>query len=126
MTIRYGIYFTIEAVEEFVRNLSSSQAVKEFQSAQTEYQNNPDVKKMQEEYVSVAQNFQQKQTNGTLTQEDINVIRQLQANLNRHPAIIRYAQTQQMMVMMLQDCNSAISEMLGFDFAATAAPTSSC
>jgi cell fate (sporulation/competence/biofilm development) regulator YlbF (YheA/YmcA/DUF963 family) len=114
------------AVEEFVRNLSSSQAVKEFQSAQTEYQNNPDVKKMQEEYVSVAQNFQQKQTNGTLTQEDINVIRQLQANLNRHPAIIRYAQTQQMMVMMLQDCNSAISEMLGFDFAATAAPTSSC
>ena len=114
------------AAEEFVRNLSSSQAVKEFKSAQTEYQNNPDVKKMREEYVSVAQNFQQKQSNGTLTQEDINVIRQLQTNLNKHPAIIRYAQAQQMMVMMLQDCNSAISEMLGFDFAATAAPTSSC
>jgi len=114
------------AAEEFVQSLKSSRHVKEFQSAQGVYLNNHEVKKMREEYISLAQKFQQKQTVGTLTQEDINVTRKLQANLNRHPVTMQFAQAQQEMVMMLQECNNAMSEILGFDFSATAAPAASC
>ncbi len=112
--------------EEFVQSLKSSRLVEEFRSAQGVYLNNHEVKKMREEYISLAQKFQQKQTVGTLTQEDINVIRKLQANLNRHPVTMQFAQAQQEMVMMLQECNNAMSEILGFDFSATAAPAASC
>lgn len=112
--------------EEFVRYLKSSQPVKEFQMVQGVYQNNPEVKKLREEYISLSQKFQQKQSSGTLTQEDINAIRKIQTSLSRHPVTERYAQAQQTMVTMLQECNDAMSEVLGFDFAATAAPAASC
>ena len=112
--------------EEFVQSLKSSRLVEEFRSAQGVYLNNHEVKKMREEYISLAQMFQQKQSVGTLTQEDINVIRKLQTSLSRHPATMQYAQAQQDMIAMLQDCNDAMSEVLGFDFSATAAPAASC
>lgn len=112
--------------EEFVQSLKSSRLVQEFQSAENVYLNNPEVKKMREEYNSLARMFQQKQAVGTLTQEDINVIRKMQANMNRHPVTMQFAQAQQAMVMMLQDCNNEMSEVLGFDFSATAAPAASC
>jgi cell fate (sporulation/competence/biofilm development) regulator YlbF (YheA/YmcA/DUF963 family) len=116
----------IKVAEEFIQYLKSSQSVQEFQSVQDVYLNNPEVKKMREEYISLAQKFQQKQAVGTLTQEDINVIRKLQSSMNRHPVTMQYAQAQQAMVMMLQDCNNAMSKVLGFDFSATAAPAASC
>lgn len=112
--------------EEFVQTLKSSLSVQEFLSDQDAYLNNPGIKKLREEYISLAQEFQQKQTAGTLTREDINVIRKLQANLNMHPATMQYGQAQQALVMMLQDCNNAMSNVLGFDFSATAAPAASC
>ena len=115
-----------QVAEEFVQYLKSSQPVKEFQSVEGIYMNNPEVKKMREEYISVAQMFQKKQSAGTLNQEDINVIRKLQTSLSRHPATMQYAQAQQDMIAMLQDCNDAMSEVLGFDFSATAAPAASC
>ena len=112
--------------EEFVQTLKSTRLVQEFETKQSLYLNNAEVRKMREEYIALAQKFQQKQAVGTLTQEDINVIRKFQANLNRHPITMQFAQAQQEMVMMLQECNSAMNEILGFDFSATAAPAASC
>lgn len=116
----------LEVAEEFVQTLKSSRLVQEFQTAQGLYLNNPEVEKLREEFNSLARMFQQKQAVGTLTQEDINVIRKMQANMNRHPVTMQYAQAQQAMVMMLQECNNVMSELLGFDFSATAAPAASC
>ena len=112
--------------EEFVQTLKSTRLVQEFETKQSLYLNNAEVRKMREEYIALAQKFQQKQAVGTLTQEDINVIRKFQANLNRHPITMQFAQAQQEMVMMLQECNSEMNEILGFDFSATAAPAASC
>jgi cell fate (sporulation/competence/biofilm development) regulator YlbF (YheA/YmcA/DUF963 family) len=114
------------AAEEFVRYLSSSSPMKEFHNTERVYQHNLELKKLREEYVSLAREFQKRQTNGTLTQEEINKIRSMQSTLSKHPVAVQYSQAQQTMVMMLQDCNTVISEVLGFDFAATAAPAASC
>ena len=40
------------AAEEFVRYLRSSRTVKEFQTVQGIYQNNPEIKKLREEYIT--------------------------------------------------------------------------
>lgn len=114
------------AAEEFVRYLNSSQSMKKFQTAQNIFQNNPEILKLREDFTSLAKRYRQKEADGTLTQNDIDMVRDSQKRLNTHPITIQYVQSQQAMIMMLQDCNSAISQILGFDFAATAAPTASC
>lgn len=114
------------AAEEFVDFLLSSQPVKAFRKADEEYQRDPEVRELRKEYDSLAREFRKKQARGALTQEEISGIRKAQASLNRHPATVRYAQSQKAMTVMLQECNAAISEVLGFDFSATAAPAASC
>ncbi len=114
------------AAEEFIGCVKSSEAVKEFQNAERAFRSDPEITRIRTDYVSLAQEYQKKQSSGGLTQEEINRIRMLQAMLNKHPITVRYAQSRQTMIMMLRDCNAAISEVLGFDFAATAAPASRC
>ncbi|MDZ7291582.1 MAG: YlbF family regulator [candidate division KSB1 bacterium] len=114
------------AAEEFARHLNSSQPVKEFHSAKEIFDHRPEIMQLRQEFTTRAQEFRRKQADHTLTQEDINEMMALQRRLNSHPITARYAEAQQAMVMMLQDCNMAMSEVLGFDFAATAAPAASC
>ena len=114
------------AAEEFVRYLRSSRTVKEFQTVQGIYQNNPEIKKLREEYISLSRQFQQKQSAGTQSPGDIDAIRKIQKSLSGHPVSVRYAKAQQAMIMLMQNCNGVMSEVLGFDFAATAAPAASC
>lgn len=114
------------AAEEFVRYLKSSQSVKKFQIAQSVFQNNPEILKLRENFTSLAKRYRQKEADGTLTQNDIDMVRDIQKCLNIHPITIEYAQSQQELITMLQACNNTISSILGFDFAATAAPTANC
>lgn len=114
------------AADEFIRYLLSSTPVKEFQVAKGQFENDPAIENMRREYTSMAKEYQQKERSGTLTQEEITGLRVVQKTFNAHPATVRYARAQQALIMVLQDCNGAISEDLGFDFAATAAPAASC
>ena len=81
---------------------------------------------MRQEYTTLARAYQEKERRGTPKQEDITRLREVQKAFNAHPVTVRYARAQQTLIVMLQDCNGAISEDLGFDFAATAAPAASC
>ncbi|MEX1275093.1 MAG: YlbF family regulator [Bacteroidota bacterium] len=112
--------------DEFVRYLSSSNAVKEFQTAKGQFDNNPAIVNMRGEYTTLAKAYQEKERSGTVTQDDISGLRTVQKNFNAHPATERYGRAQQALIMLLQECNGTISEGLGFDFAATAAPAASC
>ncbi len=114
------------AAEEFVRYLNSSKEVKDFQAAQEKFNNDPEVSELYQRFTRLAQEFQQKQATGSVTQEEINTIKQLQQQINTHPVTQEYAQKQQELMVILQDCNQAISEITGFDFSATAAPAASC
>jgi cell fate (sporulation/competence/biofilm development) regulator YlbF (YheA/YmcA/DUF963 family) len=114
------------AADEFIRYLGSSTDVKEFQIAKGQFENDPAIEKMRREYTTLASAYQEKERRGTLTQDDISKLRTVQKTFNAHPVTVRYARAQQTLIMLLQDCNGAISEDLGFDFAATAAPTASC
>ncbi len=114
------------AAEEFVRYLNSSKEVKDFQAAQEKFNNDPEVSELYGRFTWLAQEFQQKQATGTVTQEEINTIKQLQQQINTHPVTQEYSQKQQELMVVLQDCNQTISEVTGFDFSATAAPAVLC
>lgn len=114
------------AAEEFVRYLNSSKEVKDFQTAQEKFNNDPEVSELYERFSRLAQEFQQKQATGSVTQEEIKTIKQLQQQINTHPITREYAQKQQELMVVLQDCNQTISEVTGFDFSATAAPAAAC
>lgn len=112
--------------EEFVRYLKSSDEMKQFQIAKGLFENDPELKKLREEFTLLAKEFQQKQLSQSITQGEINRIRALQRTIGAHPLAVQFANAQEALVGMLQHCNGALSEELGFDFAATAAAAGSC
>jgi cell fate (sporulation/competence/biofilm development) regulator YlbF (YheA/YmcA/DUF963 family) len=114
------------AAKEFIRYLNSSKEVQDFQAAEEKFNNDPEVSELHQRFTQLAQEFQQKQATGSVTQEEINTIKQLQKQINDHPATQKYAQKQQELKFMLQDCNSGISEILGLDFSDTAATSACC
>ena len=70
--------------------------------------------------------LQRKQADGSLAQEDINAMRSLQEQINGHPVTVEMLRTQKQATKVLQESNSTISEILGFDFSATAASPAGC
>jgi len=114
------------AAEEFVRYINLSKEVKDFQAAEERFNNDPEVSELYQRFTQLAQEFQQKQATGSVTQEEINTIKQLQQQINTHPITQEYSQKQQTLKFMLQDCNSGISEILGLDFSDTTATSACC
>lgn len=114
------------AAEEFARFVRSSQVMQRFQTAQERYNNDPEVSQLRNEFMSLTRALQQKQYNNTLTQEEIGQYKKLQLTLGSHPIAREFVQAQQEIVELLKACNIGLCEVLGFDFAATAALVASC
>lgn len=114
------------AAEEFVRFIRSSQEMREFQSVRERYNKDPEISKLREEFLSLGRQLQQKQYDNSITQAEIERYKELQKRLSSYHLSREYAQVQQQLIQLLQACNEGLSEVLGFDFAATAAPTAAC
>ncbi len=114
-----------DAAETFVRTLQVSEEFERFRKAQKLFQGDPELREIRKQFNNRSTELQSKQTAGTLTQDEIDELRALQSNLNKQPATVHYIVARQQMVAALQECNRALSEELGFDFAA-AAPRSCC
>lgn len=114
------------AAEEFVSILQSSEVMKQFLTAQVHFTNDPEIIKLRNEFNTLSRAVQQKQYSNELTQEEIDRYESAKNALGSHPAVMQHAQSHQELIKILQSCNKCMSEILGFDFAATAAPTASC
>jgi len=115
-----------KATEEFVRILHSSEAMKQFQTAQERFKNDSEIIKLRNEFNTLSRAVQQKQYSNELTQEEIDRYKHAKNTLNSHPAVEQYTQSRQEMIEILQSCNAGMSQILGFDFAGTAAPPAFC
>lgn len=114
------------AAEEFARYVRSSQEMRDFQNVRERYTNDPEISKMREDFLSLTRQLQQKQYDNSISQEEINRYKEMQKRMNTHPLSREFAQAQQQLIELLQSCNAGLSEVLGFDFAATAAPAAAC
>ena len=114
------------AAEEFVRIVHSSEVMKKFRTAQERFTNDPEVIKRRNEFNTFSHVVQQKQYSTELTQEEIDRYKSAKRALSSHPAVEQYTKSRQELIEILQSCNESMSQILGFDFAATAAPAASC
>lgn len=115
-----------EAAERFIETLQTNETVARFQQAWGVFENDTELHALRSEYTQLVEAFQRKQVEGTLAQEDINRLRELQQKVNTHPSTTALLEAQNEVQAVLDDCNAALSNTLGFDFAATAAPAAAC
>jgi len=114
------------AVLSFARSLKSADAVESFLKARDDFESDAELSRSREAFDQAAQNFREKQTAGTLSEQDINRVRTLQSNVNVHPRTVKLLRAQQEMAELLQECNQQMTEVLGIDFAGTSVPSGCC
>ena len=114
------------STREFAATLLEDPAVIEFRTAEAALENDPEFVRLSESYNGLAQQLQQKQSDGSLTQEQINELRELQAQINSHSAAQRFIAAREQNAALVHDCNHEISSILGFDFGAVAGPRGGC
>jgi cell fate (sporulation/competence/biofilm development) regulator YlbF (YheA/YmcA/DUF963 family) len=112
--------------DQFVNRLFAVPEVIEYNEALDKYENNEEMKSLTGRYNSLAAGFQQKQYDGTLTQEEITEMRSLVNSIRSHPLENEIQNKQALLVGILQECNDEISSVLNMDFAKIAAPSSGC
>jgi len=115
-----------EAANQFIESLQNNDTIAQFRTARETFENDAGLHELRSTYGALVEEFQQKQADGTLTEEDINELRALQQKVNAHPTTTAMIQAQNDVQAVLGDCNAALSNTLGFDFAATAAPAAAC
>jgi cell fate (sporulation/competence/biofilm development) regulator YlbF (YheA/YmcA/DUF963 family) len=114
------------AADTFVATLTNSQEIRAFVKAKAEFQGNPELREVRKQFSEKQTEVQAKQTAGTLTQDEIDNVQALQNKLNSHTVTMNYTQTRHAMINQLHECNQALSNVMGFDFASAAAPPSCC
>ncbi len=112
--------------DQFVNRLFAVPEVIEYNEAINKYENNEEIQTLTEKYNSLAAGFQQKQYDGSLTQEEITEMRSLVNSIRSNPLENEIQDKQAQLVSILQECNDEISSILTMDFAKVAAPSSSC
>lgn len=114
------------AADAFVTALETDESISAFREAKRRFDRNEELKELRTTYFERLPELQRKQADGTLTQEDINALRSLQEKVNGHPVTVEMLRTQEQATRVLQESNSTISEILGFDFSATTASPAGC
>lgn len=112
--------------DAFVAALETDETVSIYREAKHRFDEDEKLQQLRATYSEQLPGLQEKQAAGTLTQEDINGLRSLQQEVNEHPATVEMLRAQGSATEVLQECNTVISEILGFDFSATAASAGAC
>ena len=112
--------------DEFVRALQSIPVVIEYTEALAKAENNEEILRLTEKYNYFAADFQKKQYDGSLTQEEINELRALASKIQNNALNVELADKKNLLKIILLGCNANISNEIAMDFAKLAAPSGCC
>lgn len=112
--------------DNFIRSLQAMPEVMDYLDALSAYENDEEINNLTEKYYTLSGEFQKKQYDGTLTQEEISELREIASKVQTNPLNINLAEKQNNIKSTLQECNVNISNELSMDFAKLAAPSSCC
>lgn len=112
--------------DNFIRSLQAMPQVMDYLDALSAYENDSEINNLTEKYYTLSGEFQKKQYDGTLTQEEISELREITSKIQTNPLNINLAEKQNNIKSILQECNEAISNEISMDFAKLAAPSSCC
>ncbi|MGB9585796.1 MAG: YlbF family regulator [Anaerolineales bacterium] len=109
-----------EATQSLVENILASEAFVQYQRAQIRLNSNPEAMGLLRQLSQLQAEIRKKQSNGGVTQEDIQMLRRVQQNVQNNRIIMDYARSQEEAVNFLRQINNEISQLLGVNFATLA------
>ena len=109
-----------EATDSLIQNLLASEPILAYHQSQARLESDPAARGLLERLSALQSSLRRKQTNGGVTQAEIDELRAVQAQVQANATIMAYAQSQQEAVNFLREINQEISQLLGMDFASLA------
>jgi cell fate (sporulation/competence/biofilm development) regulator YlbF (YheA/YmcA/DUF963 family) len=109
-----------EATEALISNLLASEVFIRYEQAQIRLNEDRQARDLLEQLSHTQARLREKQSNGGVTQQDIDSLRAIQEKFKRNDIIMGYALAQQNAVDFLREINDEISQLLGIDFASFA------
>lgn len=111
------------AVNNLAASIQYTEPVNKYLTARDIYEKDPDARKVMEELSEHQKLIRQKQTNNSITADDLQKLRSLQVKAQENKAISSFAFSQQEAIGYLREINTEISNLLGIDFASLAKNT---
>ncbi len=108
------------ATQALAENLLASEPIAIYHQASARFNADPQARDLIQRLTHAQADLRRKQTNGGVTQADVDQLRALQREVQSNDAIVDYATTQQSAIAYLREINQTISELIGTDFAALA------
>lgn len=115
-----------EATQALIGNLRASEAFVSYHLAQDRLNADGIALGLLEQLSKTQAGTRQKQSNRSVTQEEIEALRALQEQVQSNHVIMEYAEAQQEAVKFLREINAEISQLLGINFASFATRSSCC
>ena len=112
------------ATKVLAETLLHSEPLLAYHQAKTHLERETEASAFLERLFSAQNEFRVRQSNGSVTQADIDRLRVLQNEVQANKIIMLFVETQQAAIAYLPEVNKEISQLLGFDFAGMAGPAS--
>ena len=109
-----------EATDALIGNILASDTFVRYRQIQIWMNEDHKAHALLEQLSKNQANLRKKQSNGGVTQNEIDSLRTLQEQVQNNKVIMTYTQSQQEAVNFLREVNNEISQLLGIDFASFA------
>jgi cell fate (sporulation/competence/biofilm development) regulator YlbF (YheA/YmcA/DUF963 family) len=114
------------ATEQLAQAILQSEPFQRYQSAQAEMNSEPEAQVLLGQLSVTQAQLRQRQANGTLTQNDLEGLREVQRQAQANPTIMEVVAAQQAALAYLPEVNFEIIQALGVDFATLAGSAGGC
>ncbi len=115
-----------DSAKKFAGVVRRERVIRRFFEAREAFEGNSELYALRVEYTRLVHELRGKQSEGTLAEDDVAELRELEQKVNGHDVTKELSEAQVQAGEMLQRCNTVISERLGFDYASSAAAQRSC
>ncbi len=109
-----------QATDSLIQNLLASEAFLTYHRSLKTMKANQEACDLLDRLSTLQNELRRKQGSNSVTQADIEKLREVQLQVQSNATIMDYAQSQQDAVGFLREINQEISQLLGMDFAALA------
>lgn len=116
----------LAAAEALARDLSQSEPISRYHRALEQLETDGEAPMLLDRLGELQAALRVRQTEGAVTQADLDRLRAAQAAAQANPAIQAYADSQQASQAYLRAVNAELSQLLGVDFAALARQPGRC
>jgi cell fate (sporulation/competence/biofilm development) regulator YlbF (YheA/YmcA/DUF963 family) len=109
-----------EATRSLIENLLASEAFVHYHRAQSRMDDDPDAHDLLRQLSQAQARLRQGQTHASVTETEVDALRDLQQKVRNSQVILDYAESQQEAVRFLREIDAEISSLLGVNFASLA------